>query len=101
MIWNPWKEIKRLRDQVNFYNEMAMDAGQKVVFLQSDKEVLQGRIDAFRAATQIRMDAFHASIMDRNEKLLIGLQAIAAEEKPTSNATVKRICKIAREAMEI
>ena len=90
MIWNPWKEIKRLRGQVDFYNEMAMDAGQKVVFLQSDKEVLQRK-----------MDAFHASIMDRNEKLLIGLQAIAAEEKPTSNATVKRICKIAREAMEI
>ncbi len=90
MIWNPWKEIKRLRGQVDLYNEMAMDAGQKVVFLQSDKEVLQGKIDAF-----------YASIMDRNDKLLIGLQAIIAEEKPTSNATVKRICKIAREAMDI
>ena len=90
MIWNPWKEIKRLRGQVDLYNEMAMDAGQKVVFLQSDKEVLQGK-----------MDGFHASIMDRNDKLLIGLQAIIAEEKPTSNATVKRICKIARKAMEI
>ncbi len=91
MIWNPWKEIKRLRGQVDLYNEMAMDAGQKVVFLQSDKEVLQGRIDAL------------VGTIDRHENGLVNMSntllAIIAEEKPTSNATVKRICKIAREAL--
>ena len=100
MIWNPWKEIKRLRGQVDLYNEMAMDAGQKVVFLQSDKEVLQGRIDALLYNDQKTVEALHATL-DRADKLHIGLQDIAAEEKPTSNATVKRICKMAREAMEI
>lgn len=98
MIWNPWKEIKRLRGQVDLYNEMAMDAGQKVVFLQSDKEVLQGRIDALLYNDQKTVEALHATL-DRADKLHIGLQDIAAEEKPTSNATVKRICKMAREAL--
>ena len=31
---------------------------------------------------------------------LIALQSIIAQEKPTSNATVKRMARIAREAME-
>ena len=31
---------------------------------------------------------------------LLALQSIAAQEKPTSNATVKRMARIAREALE-
>lgn len=93
MIWNPWKEIKRLRGQVDLYNEMAMEAGQKAIFLQSDKEVLRGRNDAF-----VRTLERHEQDLAKMNNALI---AIAAEEKPTSNATIKRICKMAREAMEI
>ena len=98
MIWNPWKEIKRLRGQVDLYNEMAMDAGQKVVFLQSDKEVLQGRIDALLYNDQKTVEALHATL-DRADKLHIGLLDIIAEERPTSNATVRRMARIARTAL--
>ena len=91
MILNPWKEIKRLRDQVDLYNEMAMNEGRKAISLQYDKEVLEGRNDAL------------VRTIDRHEKELANmsnaLHAIAAEEKPTSNATVKRICKMARETL--
>jgi hypothetical protein len=37
--------------------------------------------------------------MDRSNKLNTALQDIVAEEKPTSNATVKRIVRIAREGL--
>ena len=99
MIWNPWKEIKRLRDQVDLYVNMAFEEGRKANYLKFENEYLQEKIDKLSSVDPTSVDAFHASIMDRNDKLLIGLQAIIAEEKPTSNATVKRICKMAREAL--
>lgn len=91
MIWNPWKEIKRLREQVDLYNEMAMNEGRKAVSLQYDKEVLEGRNDAL-----VRTTKRHEQEL---AKMSNGLLAIIAEERPTSNATVKRICKMAREAL--
>lgn len=65
MIWNPWKEIKRLREQV---------------------------------------DACHVHIKflrGENNNLFAALIDINSQEKPTSNATVKRMAKIAREALEV
>ena len=63
MIWNPWKEIKRLR-----------------------------------AALQTQTDVTE---LERNvtEDLRTCLFVIAAQEKPTSNATVKRMARMAREGL--
>ena len=71
LIWNPWKEIKRLRHQLSRakHNE-TLDLG----------EILR--------------------LLDRADKLHIGLRDIIAEEKPTSNATVKRMARMAREAIK-
>lgn len=63
MIWNPWKEIKRLReDLANWRKEYGI---------------------------------VYSQWLDHN----IALQDVIAEERPTSNATVKRMAKIAREAL--
>lgn len=70
MIWNPWKEIKWLRGLLDVQHERA--------------DNLQN-LSITRAARVIKLEN--------------ALLAIAAEEKPTSNATVKRICKMAREAL--
>ena len=71
MIWNPWKEIKWLRGLLDVQHERA--------------DNLQN-LSITRAARVIKLEN--------------ALLAIAAEEKPTSNATVKRICKMAREALD-
>lgn len=63
MIWNPWKEIKRLREIMDRNNAMACDDYYTIADL--------------RAA----------------------LGEIVAEEKETSNATVKRMARIARGAL--
>lgn len=62
--WNPWKEIKRLREEIDQKNMMLRDDYYTIVGL-------------------------HGVLRD-----------IAAEEKPTSNATVKRMARMAREALE-
>ena len=99
MIWNPWKEIKRLREELNLYVNMSIEEGRKAIFLQSDKEYLQEKIDGLTSMDRANVEEIHR-LLDRADKLHIGLQDIAAEEKPTSNATVKRICKMAREALK-
>jgi hypothetical protein len=70
MIWNPWKEIKRLRAELQHQTELA---------------------NMWRTSTLVER-----KITDglRNELL-----KVVAEEKPTSNATVKRMARIAREAL--
>jgi hypothetical protein len=109
MIWNPWKQNRILREQLDLYINMAMEEGQKAVFLQSDKEVLQGRIDALHAELE-RNSLIHTERLDGYKQLLTSttegrshlfdvLLAIIKEEKPTSNAMVKRICQMAREAL--
>jgi len=77
MIWNPWKEIKRLR------NKLDVEASW---FYASESH----NTDLQREVRRL---------MDRSNKLNIALQNIIAEEKPTSNATVKRIVRIAREGL--
>jgi adenylosuccinate lyase len=78
MIWNPWKEIKRLR------NKLDVEARW---FEASERHNTDLREEVHR-------------LMDRSNKLNIALQNIIAEEKPTSNATVKRIVRIAREGLK-
>lgn len=63
MIWNPWKEIKRLRETMHRNNTIARDDYYTIADLRG------------------------------------ALQDIASQEKPTSNATVKRMARIAREAL--
>lgn len=44
MIWNPWREIRLLRKQVELLSEMLANEAQKNLFLQSDKEFLLEKI---------------------------------------------------------
>lgn len=78
MIWNPWKEIKRLRVELS----MTQDSRNRF----------------YDIGVKVGNDA---------DRLMAGLRAankalndIAHQEKPTSNATVKRMAKIAREALK-
>jgi hypothetical protein len=79
MIWNPWKEIAKLREELH----MA-----KYHLRLSNMEE-----NAVRDCWVRSDDRLHAvrDVLDR-----IGL-----EEKTTSNATVKRICQMAREGLKI
>ena len=98
MIWNPWKEIKRLRGQVDLYVNMSFEEGRKAMFRQSDIDYLQEKIDVLTGMDRANVEEIHR-LLDRADKLHIGLQDIAAEEKPTSNATVRRMARIARTAL--
>jgi hypothetical protein len=78
MIWNPWKEIKRLREElhmVKYHLDLATMEENTVreCWVQTDQ-----RLHAVR------------DVLDK-----IGL-----EEKTTSNATVKRICRMAHEGLQ-
>jgi len=91
MIWNPWKEIKRLRDQVGACMVVEDNLRNWLAHEQRHTAELKKSRDAY------------GKTIDRHENELLNMSntllAIIAEEKPTSNATVKRICKIAREAL--
>lgn len=91
MIWNPWKEIKRLRDQVGAC--MAVEDNLRRFLAHEQRHT---------AELKKSRDAYGKTI-DRHEKELVNMSntllAIISEEKPTSNATVKRICKVARGAL--
>lgn len=71
MIWNPWKEIRRLRDALHFQTELT---------------------DMWRSSALSERKAMDGL---RNDLL-----KIVAEEKPTSNATVRRMANMAREALK-
>ena len=71
MILNPWKEIERLREELRVRTDLT-DMWRK-------SAMLEGKV-----ADELRND----------------LLWIAAEEKPTSNATVKRMARMAREALK-
>lgn len=85
MIWNPWKEIKRLREEV--------------VKLNRDKDNLSAVIQEMNFEIVRDVDEIHR-LLDRADKLNIALQDVIAEEKPTSTATVKRMAAIAREGLK-
>ena len=85
MIWNPWKEIKRLREEVDKLNR--------------DKGNLSAVIQEMNFEIARDVDEIHR-LLDRADKLNIALQRIIDEEKPTSTATVKRMAAIAREGLK-
>jgi hypothetical protein len=90
MIWNPWKEIKRLRERAEKYFNMT---GELSRYRDTLLEVIQEmKRDAERDKNNPLADRFH--------KFSIALQRIADEEKPSSNATVKRMAAIAREGLK-
>lgn len=78
MIWNPWREIKRLREQVTLYSNMTLEECYRARYLES-----------------------HVEYRDRRIKILEkSLVDIAAEEKPTSSGVVKRMAAMAREGLK-
>jgi len=74
MILNPWKEIERLRERVAFIQ-------------QAHDDRLEIREQLLKSANEGR------------SQLIDVLIWIIAQETPSANATVKRICKKAREAL--
>ena len=45
MIWNPWREIRLLRRQVELLSEMLANEAQKNRFLTCDKEYLMKKLE--------------------------------------------------------
>lgn len=71
LIWNPWREIKILRAHLRNMQET----------------------EAFWVGHVTRQNI---NLMSLN----VALELIAAQEKPTSNATVRRMARMAREALK-
>ena len=93
MIWNPWKEIDKLREEMATKDavlEMRLADWERADDLATQK---QKRI--FEIAEE------RDNARKDNEYYLKHFRRIAAEEKPTSNATVKRICGIAQEVLDM
>jgi hypothetical protein len=86
MIWNPWKEIKRLREKLSSYKNI----------IDEDTNIISGLRGRLEKDTSIISDLY-----EHGQYIRCILEQIAAEEKPTSNATVKRMAKIAREALGV
>jgi DNA repair exonuclease SbcCD ATPase subunit len=109
MIWNPWKEIAKLREKLELYVEMAFEEGQKVSFLQTNKEVLQGRIASLEADIKSillnhtdRLDGYKqllSSTTESRSELIDVLRSIAAMETPRCSNVVRKITRMAREAL--
>lgn len=78
MIWNPWKEIRRLRAELSMAQRNLHFAMLEDKIIRDDLARIDQRLYAVR------------DILDK-----IGL-----EEKPTSNATVRRMANMAREALK-
>lgn len=78
MNWNPWKKIRKLEEQVKIFSDIAILECDKARYLESYTEILNRR----------------------DIKRINALQKIADEEKPTSNATVRRMVAIARGALD-
>jgi len=76
MILNPWKEIERLREELNM-----------VKYHLGLSNMEENTLRDFLVLADQRLQAVR-DVLDK-----IGL-----EEKPTSNATVKRMAQMAREA---
>jgi tRNA(His) 5'-end guanylyltransferase len=77
MIWNPWREIRKLRGQVKIFSDMALLECDKARYLKS-----------------------HTDILDRRDiKRIKALQRIVDHEKPNSSAVVKHMAAIAREVL--
>ena len=93
MIWNPWKEIARLREEIATKDavlEMRLADWQTADDLATKKQ--KRVLEIAEERDNARKD---------NEYYLRNFRQIAAEEKPTSTAAVKRICKIANEVLDM
>lgn len=91
MIWNPWKEIAKLREEiVNLKAEV-----------KDEKENSALWLHMLNISREIRFEKNEVSNKRQNEiyRLVDVLRAIIAEENPNSIAEVTRICQIAREAI--
>ena len=113
MIWNPWKEIAKLREQLYLHINIATEKRWAASSLKSEKEVLHGRIDALEAeSSRIQEKLNHADELTKTlldeaidydleiGDLLATLEMIAGEAKPTSNATVKRMAAMAQAELD-
>lgn len=67
--------------------------------LKREIEVLKTDLAMVRTDRDFTQRALEAMRYQRNH-YSNALSTIAAQEKPTSNATVKRICRMAREALK-
>ena len=79
MIKNPWKENRLLHGLVA-QHERTINMSNAIINVQA-----------------VNLKA----MLDKADAVEDALRKIAAEEKPTSNATVKRMAKIARGALEL
>lgn len=78
LIWNPWKEIGRLREEL-------ANANYRIKLAHLEENAVR---DCWEKTDQQLSAA--RDVLDK-----IGL-----EEKPTSNATVSRMARMAREALK-
>lgn len=79
MILNPWKEIERLREELSI-------AQRQLHFAMIEDRAIR--------EDWARVDQRFYAVRDILDK-------IALEEKPTSNATVKRMARLAQEGLKI
>ncbi len=92
MIWNPWKQNRILRERAEKYFNIAGD-------LKRYRDTLSEVIQEMKNEAKQDKDKINL-LADRLLKFSIALQSIADEEKPTSNATVRRMVAIARVALD-
>ena len=92
MIWNPWKEIRRLREEMTQRDAVLDQQAERI-------HELMVKLDAVSHSDKMMAEQY-LILLDRAEKLNMALQRVASEEKPTSNATVKRMARIARDGLK-
>jgi hypothetical protein len=88
VIWNPWKQNRILRERAEKYFNIAGD-------LQRYRDTLSEVIREMKREAERDKKEINR-LLDGYKKMIIALQRIADEEKPSSNATVKRMAAIAR-----
>ncbi len=93
MIWNPWKEIKRLREEIAI-KDVVLDM-RLADWVTADALADQKQKRIYEIAEE------RDNARRDNRWYLDNMRQIAAQQKPTSNATVKRICGIAQQVLDV